>query len=87
MILERRKYYSDVKGGLEAVGEITDEMDLEMLNMFEKSKFNPLKHLGYKLKEMGNGARGVMGSSGIRRISGMTGAKKFGQVGIRRFQR
>lgn len=76
-----------MKGGVDGVGEITDDMDLEMLKQFDKPKFNPLKHLGYKLKEMSAGSHGVMGSSGVRRITGITRAKKFGQVGVRRFQR
>lgn len=62
-------------------------MDLEMLREFEKPTFNPLKHLGFKLKELSGGSNPIMGSSGIRSIGGITGAKKFGGVGIHRFKR
>lgn len=61
-------------------------MDLEMLKDFEEKVFNPLKHLGFKLKEM-SGGNMIMGSSGLRKITGIGAAKKFGGIGIHRFKR
>lgn len=60
-------------------------MDLDMLMEFEKPSFNPLKHLGFKLKELANGGNPMVGSSGMRSIGGISGAERFGKISIRRF--
>ena len=64
------------------MGEITDVMDLEMLKeaIDQKKLFNPLKFLGFKLKEIANVNNVATGCGAGFRRGFMSGGLRFKKI-------